>query len=78
MITKEVDKKMREVCLEIEMRYEIKFLEIGVEQDYVHVLVQSVPKYSPKQITQIIKSITARKIFEACPEVNRNGRGTRG
>ena len=71
VITEEVDKKLREVCLGIEARYEIKFLEIGVEVDHVHFLVQSVPKYSPKQIVQTIKSLTARKIFEACPDVKR-------
>ena len=28
VITEEVDKKLKEICLEIENRYEIKFLEI--------------------------------------------------
>jgi REP element-mobilizing transposase RayT len=46
-------------------------LEIGAEKDHVHFPVQSVPKYSPKQIVQIIKSITARKIFESCQEVKK-------
>jgi REP element-mobilizing transposase RayT len=35
-INKEVDKKLREICLGIEARYEIKFLEIGTEMDHVH------------------------------------------
>ncbi|MDR2794086.1 MAG: IS200/IS605 family transposase, partial [Treponema sp.] len=46
VITEEVD---REICLGIEARYEIKFLEIGTERDHVHFLVQSVPTYSPEQ-----------------------------
>jgi putative transposase len=41
-----VDLKLREVCLEIEKRYQIKFLEIGTDQDHVHFLVQSVPTYT--------------------------------
>jgi REP element-mobilizing transposase RayT len=45
------------------------FVEIGTDQDHVHFLVQSVPMYSPKEIVQIIKSITAREIFRQCPEV---------
>jgi REP element-mobilizing transposase RayT len=71
VISEEVDKKLREICLGIEVRYEIKFLEIGTESDHVHFLVQSVPTYSPEQIVRTIKSITARKIFEACPEVKK-------
>ena len=66
-----VDQKLKEVCAEIQKRYEITFLEIGTDQDHVHFLVQSVPLYSPKRIVQIIKSITAREIFKACPEVKR-------
>jgi REP element-mobilizing transposase RayT len=71
VITAEVDEKLREVCLEIEKRYELKFLEIGTERDHVHFLVQSVPMEAPSRIVQKIKSITARKIFEACPEVKK-------
>jgi len=32
----EVDQTLKEVCLEIEKRYQLKFLEIGVEKDHVH------------------------------------------
>ena len=64
-----VDAKLKEICAEIQKRYEIEFLEIGTDSDHVHFLVQSVPMYSPKKIVQIIKSITAREIFKACPEV---------
>ncbi len=64
-----VDEKLKEICEEIALRYEIEFLEIGTDQDHVHFLVQSVPKYSPKKIVQTIKSITAREIFRQLPEV---------
>src|ERR1044072_1577270 len=71
VFTPEVDKKLKEVCLQISQRYEIQFLEIGTDKDHVHFLVQSVPMYSPKKIVQIIKSISAREIFAACPEVKK-------
>ena len=71
VITEEVDKKLKEVCLGIEARYEIKFLEIGSERDHVHFLVQSVPTYSPTKIVTTIKSLTARKILETKPEVRK-------
>ncbi|MGQ0527299.1 MAG: transposase, partial [Alphaproteobacteria bacterium] len=31
-----VDKALRDVCLEIEKRYQVKFLEIGTDKDHVH------------------------------------------
>jgi len=46
--------KLKEICSEIQKRYEIEFLEIGSYDDHVHFLVQSVPMYSPKQLVQII------------------------
>ena len=66
-----VDAKLKEICDEIQKRYEITFLEIGSDAGHVHFLVQAVPMYSPKQMVQIIKSITAREIFKACPEVKK-------
>ena len=71
VISVEVDSVIKETCLEIEKRYEIKFLEIGTERDHVHFLVQSVPVYSLSKIVQIIKSITAKRVFERCPEVKK-------
>ena len=65
----EVDAKIKEICSEIQKRYEIEFLEIGSDDDHLHFLVQSVPMYSPKQLVQIIKSITAREVFKRCPQV---------
>jgi REP element-mobilizing transposase RayT len=34
----QVDDVLREVCLEIEKRYEVNFIEIGVIQDHVHAM----------------------------------------
>jgi putative transposase len=66
-----VDKELREVCLEIEQRYELKFLEIGTDEDHVHFLVQSVPVYSVRKIVQMIKSLTVREIFRRCSHVKK-------
>ena len=66
-----VDQALREVCLEIEVRYQIKFLEIGTDKDHVHFLVQSVPAYSVTKLVTIIKSLTAREIFRRCPDVKK-------
>ena len=64
-----VDEVIKEICLEIEKRYEVKFLEIGTDGDHAHFLVQSVPTYSVMKLVTMIKSITAREVFKHCPEV---------
>lgn len=59
----EISATLRDVCLEISMRYEIHFVEIGTDDDHVHFWVQSVPSISVSRMVTIIKSITAREIF---------------
>ena len=66
-----VDLGLKEICEEIEKRYEIRFLEIGTDKDHVHFLIQSVPRLSPTQIIRIVKSITAKEIFARYPEVKK-------
>ena len=57
VFSKAVDETLKEVCIEIEKRYE------------VHFLVQSIPKMSATQIITMLKSITAKEIFKKHPEV---------
>ena len=66
-----VDETLRDVCLELEKRYQLKFLEIGTDKDHVHFLVQSVPTYSVTKLVTLIRSITAREIFRLCPHVKK-------
>ena len=59
------------VCMEIEEKYGINFIEIGTDINHIHYLIQSPPKYSPTQIVTMIKSITARMVFKINPEVKK-------
>ena len=64
-----ISQEIKNVCLEIEKRYELHFLEIGTDIDHVHFLIQSVPIYSPTKVARVIKSITAREILKTNPEL---------
>jgi len=56
---------------EIAKRYHLESEKVGTDGDHVHLFVEAVPRYSPSRIMQIIKSITARAIFQAFPEVKK-------
>ena len=62
---------IKEICLEIEKRYYIKFETLGFDKDHVHFMLQLVPKYSASKIFQIVKSITAREIFKRYAEIKK-------
>ena len=69
----DVEEVLTAVCLEIEKRYQVKFLEIGVDKDHVHFLVQAVPTYSVTKLVTLVKSLTAREVFRRCPQVKKQG-----
>ncbi|MFT6321579.1 MAG: REP element-mobilizing transposase RayT [Granulosicoccus sp.] len=69
VFSESVEKTLQETCEGKSKRYEINFVEVGADKDYVHFFVQSVPTYSPKKIVQTIKSIRAIQIFKKHPEV---------
>ena len=61
----------RKICEGLEERYSMKFETIGFDEDHVHFLLQSVPKYSASKIFRIVKSITAIKLFEKYPDLKK-------
>ena len=71
IFTKEVENTLKSICKGIGERYEIYTHELGADEDHVHFLIQSVPTKSPTQIIKVIKSITARMIFQKHPEVKK-------
>src|SRR3989344_8708968 len=54
----------KKVCRGLEERYSMKFETMGFDDDHVHFMLQSVPKYSASQIFRIVKSITAIELFK--------------
>ncbi len=71
VFTKEVEKSLKEICLEIQERYEIHFIEIGTDQDHVHFLIQSVPMMLATRIVTTIKSLTAKHLLDRHPEIQK-------
>ena len=50
----------------------MNFLEMGADRKHLHCLIQSVPTYSPTQIVQRVKRLTARQGFARAPEVKKH------
>lgn len=71
IITEEVEKTIKEVCIGIDIGYEIKFIEIGLDTDHIHFLIQGIPDMSVAQIVNIIKSVTARELFKRYPDIKK-------
>ena len=71
VLTRDVEETLKQVCIGISQRYEIVFLEIGSDEDHVHFLIQSIPNNSITRIVTVLKSITAREIYNRHSEVKK-------
>ena len=69
VLSKEVEDSLKNICIEISERYEINFIEIGKDDDYVHSLVQSVPILSTIKMVTTIKSISTRELLLRYKEI---------
>ena len=69
LINSDVFEYLQNIFDGISKRYYLNFHAIGHEDDHLHILAESRPRYSPSQIMQICKSITAKEIFKKFPEI---------
>ena len=69
VFTDAVSQTLKAVCQDFAPAYELQFLEIGIDQDHVHFLIQTVPDTLLSDMVKKIKSITAKHIFAKHPEV---------
>ena len=65
----EAGKALRSLIYKIAEEYEWWVEELEVMDDHVHMFISAPPKYSPAQIVQIMKSITAREMFRIYPSL---------
>ena len=62
---------LRQIIEKIGYDHNIQILELEIPVDHIHMVVSGVPKFSPSQIMQVIKSISAKKFFAMYPEIKR-------
>ena len=71
VFTEENEQTLKNICYEIEQRYELDYIEIGTDEDHVHFLIQTVPMMAPSQIVKTTKTITSKEMFLLHPEIKK-------
>ena len=51
--------------------YNIDIVELEIPEDHIHMVVRGVPKMSPSDVMQVIKSISAREFFRRYPDIKK-------
>ena len=71
LLNEDVEECIKETLRGISERYEIIIDEIGFDKNHIHIFCGASPKLSPLRIISIIKSITARMVFEKFPKLKK-------
>ena len=71
LLEKAVVEIIKETTHGIQERYAIEMEALGMDSDHIHLLCGAHPKIPPGEIVRIFKSITARQIFQGCPEIKK-------
>jgi len=67
----EVNRYLKEVFEQIADEYEFRIDTMEIMEDHVHVFIEAPPSYSPSEIVQILKSISAREVFKKFPKIRK-------
>jgi len=62
---------IKETMQGISERYNIVIDEVGFDKNHIHIFCGAKPTIAPMRIIAIIKSITARKVFEQFPKLKK-------
>jgi putative transposase len=71
ILTGVVGQRMKELLQEIAQAYDITIEEMEVSQDHVHIFCSFPPRLSITQVVARLKSLSARAIFRAHPQVKK-------
>jgi putative transposase len=71
LLGKEIKEYLKEIFSQIAEHYEFNIDTMEVMEDHVHIFMGAMPKYSPTEIVQIMKSISAREVFKKYPKLRK-------
>jgi len=63
----EIAEGVAEILKWVAKRYGFEIETVSVQLEHVHVLVSAPPRYSPADLARMMKSMTAKEIFEEYP-----------
>lgn len=71
VISGKIDKRIKEIFIDIAHKYDFTIGEMEVMPDYCHVFITCHPKHSPSRIIKLLKGVSARYLFIEFPEIKK-------
>ena len=67
VLTGYVAERAKKIFHEIAKQYGFKIEAVNMGEDHVHIFLSALPRYSPARIAKVMKSKSAKKLFEEFP-----------
>ncbi len=71
ILSGEVSEYLKGVFQRTAEEYEFRIDTMEVAEDHVHIFVEAPPRYSPAQVVQVMKSVSAREVFRKFPKLRK-------
>ena len=71
ILSGEVSGYLKEVFQQIAEEYEFRIDTMEVLEDHMHIFIEVPRRYSPAQVAQIMKSVSARELFKKFPKLRK-------
>ena len=69
VLSEPVARRCKQVFQEIAERYGFQVIEQEVMPDHVHVFVSAPPRWSPAELVNVLKSVSAKQLFKEFPRL---------
>src|SRR3989337_1882591 len=64
--------ELKKIFKEVGERYWFEIDEMGTDGDHVHVFVGAAGRWAPSQIMQVLKSVSAKELYNRLPVIRKN------
>src|SRR4030043_2055152 len=71
ILSDEIAEYLKEVFTRVAEEYGLQIDTMEVVEDHVHIFLEAPPRYSPAQLVQIMKSISAKEVFKKFPDLRK-------
>lgn len=72
ILVNNVADRLKEICLEVAKAHDFIIEEIETDKNHIHMIINCNPRYGVMKCIQLIKSVSAYRLFDEFPYIKRN------
>jgi len=71
VLISDISNRLKEICFEVALKHDFIIEEIETDKDHVHMIINCNPIYGVMKCVQILKQVSAYKIFQEYPFIKK-------